>query len=418
LTKPQEKQSAANYIHWELPNGIRVIHSYIPNQVSHCGLFINTGSRDELENEHGLAHFIEHTIFKGTKKRKAFHILTCMEDVGGEINAYTSKEETCVYSTFLYPHYKRALELLVDITFHSVFPEKEIAKEKTVIIDEINSYKDSPSEEIFDRFEEFVYPNHSLGHDILGTPAQLKKFDAGQIRKFIARTYNTDQIVFSSVGNISEKNLRRIVDSTLGLIPANHRDFKREPIPDYIPFHKSLKRRTYQAHLIMGNRAYTIKDNRRSGMILLNNLLGGPGMSSRLNLAIREKYGFTYNIDSSYSIYSDTGLWTVYLGTDQELLERCRDLTTKELLKLKTSPLGSVQLHKAKQQLIGQIAIAQESNVSLMLGYAKTFLVFNKIDSFEQIVKKIEAITSNDLIEIANEIFGDDQLSVLSFPSK
>jgi len=418
LTIPQPKQTSGNYIHWELSNGIRVIHSHVPNQVAHCGIFINTGSRDELETEHGLAHFIEHTIFKGTKKRRAFHILTRMEDVGGEINAYTSKEETCIYSTFLYPHYRRALELLVDITFHSVFPEREIKKEKTVIIDEINSYKDSPSEEIFDRFEEFIYPNHPLGHDILGTPAHLKKFDADHIRNFIARTYNTDQIVFSSVGNISEKNLRRIVDSTLGTIPANYRSFKREEVQEYIPFQNSLKRRTYQSHLIMGNRAYTMKDKRRSGMILLNNLLGGPGMSSRLNLAIREKYGFTYNIDSSYSIYSDTGLWTVYLGTEQEMLERCRDLVSKELDKLKHQQLGSLQLHKAKQQLIGQIAIAQESNVSLMLGYAKTFLVFNKIDTFEQIAGKIDALTSLELLEIASEIFAEDQLSTLSFPSK
>jgi len=405
-------------IHWTLANGIRVIHRGVTNEVAHCGIFINAGSRDELDSEQGLAHFIEHTVFKGTQKRRAFHILTRMEDVGGEINAYTGKEETCLYSTFLYPHYQRAIELLSDITFNSIFPEKEIQKEKTVIIDEINSYKDSPADEIYDRFEELMYPGHPLGHDILGTPAHLKKFTAAHIKNFVARTHNTDEMVFSSVGKISEASLRKIVDRTLGQIPANFRNYKRESPPEIDPVTKSLKRKTHQAHLVMGNHTYSIKDKKRTGLILLNNLLGGPGMSSRLNLAIREKYGFTYNIDSSYAIYSDSGLWSVYLGTENETVERCRDLVLKELRKLRDKTLGDIQLHKAKQQLIGQIAIAQESNASLMLGYAKTFLVFNKIDTYKDIADKIEKLGAAELQDIANEVFDETHLSSLIFPGR
>jgi predicted Zn-dependent peptidase len=401
-----------------LSNGIRVVHLPIKNDVAHCGIFINAGSRDELPDEHGLAHFIEHTIFKGTSKRKSFHILTRMEDVGGEINAYTSKEETCIYSSFLHQHYSRAIDLLSDITFNSIFPEKEIAKEKSVIIDEINSYKDSPSEEIYDRFEDIMYPNHSLGHDILGTPAHLKQFNVDKIKEFIRRTYNTDEIVFSSVGNISLKKLLQLLEKTLGQLKSNSRNFKREAIPAYTPSQNDVKRKIHQTHLVLGNRAYNVKDKKRTSLILLNNLLGGPGMSSRLNLSIREKYGFTYNIDSSYSIYSDTGLWSVYLGTENGTADKCMQLVLKELKKLRETPLGEIQLQKAKAQLIGQIAIAQESNASLMLGFAKTFLLFNKIDTFKEIANKIESLKAKDLLDTANEIFVEDQISTLIYRSK
>ena len=403
--------------HWTLSNGIRVIHMQVSGNVAHCGLFINAGTRDEMKHENGLAHFIEHAVFKGTSRRKTYHILARMEDVGGEINAYTSKEETCLYSSFLPEFYLRAIDLLSDIAFHSVFPEKEINKEKTVIIDEINSYKDSPSEEIYDRFEEIIFPNHPLGKDILGTEKNLLRFKPADLREFIARTYNTDEIVFSSVGDISSKKLRDMLSLTLEKIPKNLRGFKRAPVGDYKPIHKILKRKTSQTHLVMGNRAYSSGDSNRTGLFLLNNLLGGPGMSSRLNLAIREKYGFTYNIESSYLPYSDTGLWTVYMGTENEWIDRCRELLFKELDKLKQKPLGSLQLHKAKQQLIGQIAISQESRLSLMLSMAKSFLLYNKIEPFERTVQKIEALKSSDLLEIANEIFDEKILSSLIYQS-
>ena len=406
------------YETWTLANGIRVIHTLVNSPVAHCGIFINAGSRDELEHEHGLAHFIEHSVFKGTDKRKAYHILSRMEDVGGEINAYTSKEETVLYGTFLAAHYTRAIDLIHDIAFHSTFPEKEINKEKTVIVDEINSYKDSPSEEIYDRFEEQMYHGHSLGHDILGTPAHLKKFSPAAIQEFIKRTWNTDQMVFSFVGSISVAKVKALVERTFGSEPANLRTFERELVPAYTASQVEQKRKNHQAHLVMGNRAYSVKDNRRSGLILLNNLLGGPGMSSRLNLAIREKYGWTYNIDSSYAIFSDSGLWSVYLGTEAAWVERCRELVLREMKKLREQELGTMQLQKAKNQLIGQMAIAQESNSSLMLGFAKTFLIFNKIDTFEEVSQKIESLSAKDLRDIANEIFDESQLSSLLYQGR
>lgn len=404
--------------YWTLRNGIRVIHVPVPNAVAHCGIFINTGTRDELPREHGLAHFIEHTVFKGTKKRRAYHILSRMEDVGGEINAYTAKEETCLYSSFLHIHYERAVELLSDITFNSVFPEKEINKEKTVVIDEIHSYLDSPSEEIYDRFEELIFPGHPLGHDILGTAAHLKRFRPADLDTFIRRTYNTDQMVFSSIGNISSARLKKILEKTVGQIPENRRTFDRQAVPIYQPINTTLKRNTNQTHLVLGNRAYPVRDKKRTGLILLNNLLGGPGMSSRLNLAIREKYGFTYNIDSSYAIYSDTGLWSVYMGTENKWIDRCRELLFKELSRLRDQPLGTAQLHKAKSQLTGQIAISQESNASLMLGFAKTFLLFNRIDTFEETAAKIEALSAAELQDIANEVFREEDFSSLVYPSR
>ncbi|MBX7202116.1 MAG: insulinase family protein [Bacteroidia bacterium] len=400
-----------------LANGIRVIHLQTKTDVAHCGLYINTGTRDELWHEHGIAHFIEHCVFKGTHSRKAYHILSRMENVGGEINAYTGKEETCYYASFLKQHYARAIELLCDITFFATFPEKEIEKEKTVVIDEIHSYLDSPSEEIYDRFEEFIYPGHTLGNDILGTPARLKSFQKADLLNFTTRAYNTDQMVFSSVGNISPVQLRKLLNNTLASIPENNRNFSRNTPEPYSPFYKSIKRRTNQSHLVVGNRAYSIRDEQRTGLILLNNLLGGPGMSSRLNLSIREKYGYTYNIDSSYALYSDSGVWSVYMGTENAWIDRCRELLTKELRKLREDLLGAAQLHKAKQQLIGQIAIAQESNVSIMLGFAKTFLLFNKVESFAEIEAKIEALDAHLLRDIAAEVFNENNLSSLVYPA-
>ena len=403
--------------HWTLSNGIRVIFMQVASDVAHCGLFINTGSRDEFEHEQGIAHYIEHCVFKGTKHRKAFHVLSRMEDVGGEINAYTTKEETCLYTTFLSPHLDRALDLLNDIAFSSSFPEKEILKEKSVIIDEINAYRDSPSDEIYDRFEDQIYSGHSLGHDILGTAAHLKKFKQEDLINFTKRCWNTNEMVLSVVGNFKRKKLEALVSRYFGEQPTNTRTFKRLAPGSYEPTQAVIKRKNHQAHLVLGARTYGVRDEQRTALILLNNLLGGPGMSSRLNLSIREKYGFTYNIDSSYAIYSDTGLWSVYLGTEGNTVERCRDLVMKELKKLREEPLSTLQLHKAKNQLKGQIAIAQESNGSLMLGFAKTFLLFNRVDRFEEICAKIDGISASKIQLIAEELFDANQLSSLLYPA-
>lgn len=400
---------------WTLANGIRVIHKEVNNDVAHCGLMINAGTRDENEDEHGLAHFIEHSIFKGTTKRKSFHILTRLEDVGGELNAYTSKEETCVYATFLSQHYLRATELICDIIFNSTFPEKEIEKEKTVILDEINSYKDSPAEEIYDRFEEIIFPDHPIGKDILGTEAHLKSFKRKNLLEYIQRCYNTDEMVFSSIGKISSKNLKKITESTLGQIPTSERKFKRNSPKFYEQQTLFVRKNVYQSHIVLGNKAYSAKEKKRTGLILLNNLLGGPGMSSRLNLSVREKYGYTYNIESNYQIYSDCGLWYIYMGTDKEAIEKCINLSIKELNKLKQERLSIGQMHKAKQQIIGQVAISQENTSSLMLGFAKTFLHFNRVDTLGETIAKIEKITADDIIAIANEIFDENQISTLTY---
>lgn len=398
-----------------LPNGIRVIHKHTTGDVSHCGIIINAGSRDEEEHQQGLAHFIEHVIFKGTKKRKAFHILNRIDSVGGELNAYTSKEETCIYTSFLNEFYERAIELIVDITFHSVFPQKELEKEKDVIIDEINSYQDTPSEQIFDDFEDLLFEGHPIGRNILGTVESVKSFDKKEIEKFIKKNYVTSEIVLSSVGNIDEKKLKAIATKYLGAIPANTSPRVRAPFKNYKPKTKTISRDIYQAHAVLGNIAYKSSDKRKTALTLLNNILGGPAMNSRLNLAIREKFGITYNLESNYTPYSDTGVFTIYLGTDTKTLDRCISLIHKELKKLREQKLGTMQLSQAKQQLIGQIALAQEGRVNLMVAVGKSLLLYNKVDSLEKIYKKINDVTSDEILEVANTIFTEKKLSTLIY---
>ncbi len=404
-----------DYFYHTLPNGIRLVHKQVDAEVAHCGLIINVGSRDENEQEAGMAHFIEHVLFKGTKNRRAYHILSRLEDVGGELNAYTTKEETFIYGTFLREFYARAIELISDITFNSIFPEKELRKEKEVIIDEINSYLDSPSEQIFDDFEELVYKGHSLGKNILGEPDKLKTFNKRMVLDFISRNYTTDQMVFCSVGKLSAKRFLVLSEKYLGHIPASNGRPPRLPFTGYKPETKVIKRNTYQAHVILGNEAYSLKDKRRLGLRLLNNLLGGPGMNSRLNLNIREKHGITYNLESHYSAYSDTGLFLIYLGTDQKYLNRTIKLVKTELKKLREKKLGTLQLHKAKLQLMGYQAISYESNNNKLIGYGKSFLIFNEVKSLRDIHKEVDALTSSQLLEIANEVFDEKALSMVLY---
>lgn len=401
---------------FELSNGIRVVHKQVDRPIAHCGLMIKAGARDESLAEEGLAHFIEHVFFKGTEKRKAYHILSRMEDVGGEINAYTTKEDTVIYSSFLKEDYGRAVELLFDIAFHSTFPEKELNKEKEVIIDEINSYKDSPSELIFDDFEMQMFPEHPLGMNILGSPKTVKSFTKDQVQHFLKRFYSTSNLVFSSVGNISSEKLRiQLEKHTEDVVNSKAEQQSRLAPSPITATKKLLKRPVFQCHAIVGNRAYEAGHAHSRTLHLVNNLLGGPGMNSRLNLNIREKYGFTYNIESFYSPYSDTGLFGVYAGTDASNLEKTLNLVKKELQKLREQPLGVNQLKKAKRQMLGQIAMAQENNVSLMLGLGKSLLTFNRIDSFKEITEKIENISSSDILSVSNEIFEPQELSTLIY---
>ncbi|MBC8464414.1 MAG: insulinase family protein [Bacteroidetes bacterium] len=399
----------------QLPNGIRIIHKQSSSAVAHCGLIINAGSRDEKTEQQGLAHFIEHVIFKGTKKRKAFHILSRMEDVGGELNAFTTKEETCVYSSFMPEYYSRALELLHDITFCSTFPAKELKKEKTVVIDEINSYKDNPSEQIFDDFEEQLFEGHAIGKNILGTPDLVKSFNKTAITEFINDNYHSSEMIICSIGNIPFSKLIKWCEKYFSSIPSTTDKKKRKAFKGYATQHKITKHNGYQTHCMIGNVAYSASHPKKTALILLNNILGGPGMNSRLSLGIREKYGFTYHIESHYTPYIDTGIFNIYLASDKDKVEKSIKLVKKELKKFREITLGPQQLKKAKQQLIGQIAIGQESEVNLMLALGKSLLLYNKVDSFEEVKTKIEAVTAKDLQEVALEIFNEKQLSTLIF---
>jgi len=398
-----------------LSNGIRIIHHPTVSPVGYCGLIINTGSRDEQEDEHGMAHFIEHVIFKGTKRRKTFHILSRIDDVGGELNAYTAKEETCIYASFLKQDFDRALELLHDITFNSTFPSKELEKEKEVIIDEINSYKDNPSDLILDDFEELVFKDDPMGRNILGTAETLEKFGRSNIERFITNNYHTNEMVICSVGQIEPERLFKIVTKYYGSIAANLRTNNRPVIKPYQPQKVEKKMDTFQSHIAIGNVAYDLNSPLRPGLLLLNNILGGPGMNSRLNMSLREKNGIAYNIESIYSPYSGTGVFSIYFGTDEENINRSLNIVSREMKKLMEKPLGILQLHNAKRQLKGQITISSENKESLMLSIAKSYLLYNRVDTLEEIYKKINDLTSSDLMDIANEIFDESKLSYLIY---
>ena len=403
------------YENYTLENGIRVVHLHSKSAVGHCGIIINAGSRDEEENEHGMAHFIEHAIFKGTKKRKTYHILSRMEDVGGEINAYTTKEETTIHTSFLKNDFERALELISDITFSSTFPSKEITREKEVIIEEINSYKDDPAELIFDDFEELIFKNQALGKNILGNPKDLRRFTKKDIESFITKNYHTDEMVICSVGDIPFKKVIKLATKYFGQIEANPRARERNKIENYTPEIRTENKGTYQTHCIIGNIAYNVQDKKKIILTLLDNLLGGPGLNSRLGLLLREKHGLAYHVESNYTPYSDIGVFSIYFGTDKENLNKCKKLIRKEFELLKTKKLGIVQLKKAKRQLFGQIAISSENNANVMLSIGKSFLLFNKADDLDIIKKKIEAITVEDIQEVANEILNFDKMSMLVY---
>jgi len=371
-----------------LKNGIRLIHKHVVSKVAHCGIIINTGSRDEKENESGIAHFIEHVIFKGTSKRRAYHILNRMEDVGGEINAYTTKEETCIYATFLEQDYDRALELISDITFNSVFPEKELEKEKEVVLDEINSYKDSPSELIFDDFEELIFENDPIGRNILGTEDMVKKYSIKDIKTFIENNYHTDQMVISSVGNIPFDKLVKKFEKYYGSIEASFRESKRIKPSNYTPKKKTIIKDTYQAHCIIGCETYDLNEPRRIVLALLVNILGGPGLNSRLN---------------------------IYFGTDKDKLNKCLKLIYREIDILTAKPMGEQKLKKAKKQMIGQMAISSENNENLMLTIAKSYLLYNKVESLDSLFEKIEAVSVEDLHQVAIDVLNKENLSILIY---
>lgn len=398
-----------------LSNGLRIIHEPSSSKVAYCGFAVDAGTRDEAENEQGMAHFVEHLIFKGTRKRKAWHILNRMENVGGDLNAYTNKEETVIYSAFLTEHFGRALELLADIVFHSTFPQNEIEKETEVIIDEIQSYEDTPSELIFDDFEDMIFRNHPLGRNILGRPDLLKKFRSEDAMAFTSRFYQPSNMVFFVLGDFNFQKIVRQVEKLLVDLPLVTVENQRTIPPLYVPEQLVVHKETHQAHVMIGSRGYNAYDDKRTALYLLNNILGGPGMDSRLNVSLRERRGLVYTVESNLTSYTDTGAFCIYFGTDPEDVDTCLKLTYKELKRMRDVKMTSSQLMAAKKQLIGQIGVASDNNENNALGMAKTFLHYNKYESSESVFRRIEALTAEGLLEVANEMFAEEYLSTLIY---
>ncbi len=392
---------------YTLPNGIRGIHRQIKGSVAHCALVIGAGSRDEQPNEYGLAHLTEHAFFKGTTHRRAWQINCRLENLGGELNAFTTKEDTTIHATTLRGDFTKAVELIADIAFHSTFPDRELEREKEVICDEINTYKDSPADLIYDTFEDLLYADSELGHNILGRKTALMRYSGEHLRRFTTRTHTTDRMVFSSIGNFSPKTAENIALRYLGIQTESRCDVQRIAPTAIVPFERSITKHTHQTHCIIGNRAYGIEDERRLPLALLTNILGGPCANSRLNVIVRERNGLSYNIEANYTPYSDTGIVAIYFSCDHHNAEQCIELIENELHRLRTVPLTARQLSMAKKQFIAQLAISSESNESYMLSAGKSLLNHEEIDTMEQVYAKIRALTASQLTEVAEEVFSN-----------
>ena len=400
---------------YTLPNGIRVVHKQVTHtQIAHLGIMLDMGSRDEQPHQQGLAHFWEHLAFKGTKKRNAFHILNRLEAFGGELNAYTTKEKICFYASVLKEHYETALELLVDITFNATFPEKHIQKEKSVILEEMAMYYDSPEDALQDDFDAILFQNHSLGYNILGTQTSVNSFKRSDLQQFIAENLDTSKIIVSSVGNLPFKKIQAWADKYLAEILPQSAVVQRVAPVNYSPITQTTKRPITQAHAAIGRQAYALTDPKRLPFFMLSNLLGGIGMNSRLNLSVREKHGLVYSVDANYSPLIDTGFFGIYFATEKKNLKKATALILKEMKLMKDNTLTTTQLHRTKQQLMGQLAMAEEGNMSFMLMMAKSLLDINRIDSLEDIFVQIKAVQAKDLRGIAEEMFDESQFSFLT----
>ena len=403
------------YQYYELKNGIRLVHRQQRGDVAHLGIIVNAGSRDENPDQQGLAHFIEHLIFKGTQKRSNYQVLSRLENVGADLNAYTTKEDTSIYASIQSRYYQRAAELLSDIVFHSIFPDKEIEKEKAVVMDEINSYKDNPAEWIHDEFDELIFKDHPLGKNILGTKEKLKRYTRNDVLRFRDANYISSRVVITSVANFPLSKAIAVAEKYFSGISADNSRMQRQPFSGYIPANVTKKYSRHQAHVVIGNTACDAHDERRFSMALLNNILGGPAMNSRLNIALRERNGIAYNLESNYQPFSDTGLFSIYCGTDEDLMPRAIELIHKELYRFRNVSLTTIGLHTAQRQLKGQLAISLESHQNEMLSMGKNILVYGKIDPVEEIYRKIDAISASNLLEMANEVFDTNCLSTLIF---
>jgi predicted Zn-dependent peptidase len=399
-----------------LPNGIRIAHKQVAHtQIAHCGIMLDIGSRDESPAQQGLAHFWEHMAFKGTAKRRSHHIINRLEIVGGELNAYTTKEKICFHASVLNEHFDKALELLADITFHSVFPEKQIERERNVILEEMSMYYDSPEDAIQDDFDALLFPGHSLGYNILGTQETVKGFSSDDLRAFILENLDTEHIIVSSVSRLPFAKIVKLAERYLSDIPFKKTTRVRTPPLHYLPVQQEVKRSLTQAQCAMGRPAYPLTDARRLPFFMLVNLLGGPGMNSRFNMALRERYGFVYAIEAGYTAYLDTGYLGIYFGTEPRQLNRSITLIHKELKRLREQPLTTTQLHHTKVQLMGQLAMSEESNLSFMLMMAKSLLDTGRVDTLPEIFSEIQHVTPAQLQEMAQELFDEREFSYLTF---
>lgn len=407
--------------YYTLPSGIRVLHRPAPGNIAHLAFIFNIGSRDELPGEHGMAHYIEHCLFKGTRHRRAYHVLSRLEDVGGELNAFTSKEDICIHGSFLPEYLGRAVELFTDIAFGSVYPEKEMEKEKDVIADEINSYRESPADLIFEDIEQLVFPGNPLGRTILGTEETLAGFTRSGVLAFLRRNFSPERMIVCVSGDIPEKKVRETVlkhtEPYSCLFGRERFPLLREKPSGYVPVTQVRKMDTHQSHIIMAAPSFDVEDDRAVATSLLTNLLGGPSMSARLNLTLRERYALAYSVEAFYTGYSDTGISGVYVATDGHTAFCAQELALRELKAMREKPLGTLQLHKAKMQMTGQLAIASENNLNQLLAAGKSYLMTGRADTFAQMAGKIQAVTASDIMEIANMVYAPDRLTTLVFES-
>ncbi|WP_418330400.1 M16 family metallopeptidase [Segatella sp.] len=419
------------YNTYTLDNGLRIIHLPSDSKVVYCGYQINAGTRNEEPGEEGLAHFCEHVTFKGTERRKAWHILNCLESVGGDLNAYTNKEGTVYYSAILKEHIARAVDLLTDIVFHSVYPQAEIDKEVEVICDEIESYNDSPAELIYDEFENIIFKGSPLGHNILGTAEQVRSFKTEDALRFTRKLYRPDNAIFFAYGDIDFKKLLRLLKKSF---LSEERRVKSEKFnsPEaqaqfniqHSTFNTQhsfegqtivMQNNTHQAHVMIGTRAYDVNDSRRMPLYLLNNMLGGPGMNAKLNLALREHNGLVYTVESTMVAYGDTGIWSIYFGCDEHDVKRCLRLVRKELDKFMQKPLSEAQLKAAKKQIKGQIGVACDNRENFALDFGKSFLHYGWEKNVDRLYEQVDEITAEQIQAVAQELFDKDRLTTLIF---
>ncbi len=404
------------YSEHTLPNGIRLAHREVTHtKIVHCGIMLDIGSRDEKPHQIGLAHFWEHMAFKGTKKRKSYHIINKLEVVGGELNAYTTKEKICFYASVLDNHFDKAIDILSDITFHSIFPEKQIEKERGVILEEMSMYLDSPEDAIQDELDSLVFQNHTLGNNILGTKESVQSFTQNDLKNFVEENLDTSKIVVSVVGNITFKKAIRLVEKYLLDIPTKSNNSLRTKPSNYKSQNLVFEKPINQAHVALGIPSYSLNDKNRFAYFTLIHLLGGSGMNSRLNASLREKHGLVYGIDANYTAFTDSGYTSIFYATEPKNLKKANQLVQKEIELLKTKPLGSLQLKNLKEQLMGQLAMSDESNQSFMLMMAKSLLDLNKVNTLEEVFSKIQVINASDLKNLAIEALPKESFSNLTY---